>query len=362
MLTILIALVTSLIVTLIATPVFIRMSIKKSMGQFIRHDGPTTHEVKRGTPTMGGVVIILATIVGWAFAAIAEMRMPHASGWLLVGLFAGLGLIGFLDDYIKISKQRSLGLNPKGKLIGQFTVAVLFSVFAIWTPYSSRQQTPASTAISFLSDTSLDLGFFGVIIGALLFILWSNLLISAWSNAVNLTDGLDGLATGISVIVFGAYTIIAIWQSYQSCALGDLVSSACYQVRDPRDLAIFSAALVGACFGFLWWNASPAQIFMGDTGSLALGGAVAGISILSHTEILAVIIGGVFVCEVTSVVIQVICFKLTGKRVFKMAPLHHHFELKGWQEITVVIRFWIIAGLCAGLGVGLFYTHWLLQR
>ncbi len=196
----------------------------------------------------------------------------------------------------------------------------------------------------------------------MLFVLWANFLITAWSNAVNLTDGLDGLATGVSMLSFGAYTIITIWQSNQSCqALLD-PGAGCYEVRDPRDLAIVAAAIVGACFGFLWWNASPAQIFMGDTGSLALGAAFAGLSILSRTEVLAVLLGGLFVIIVMSDVIQIGVFKLTRKRVFKMAPLHHHFELKGWGEVTIVIRFWIIGALLAALGGGAFYAEWLSQQ
>ncbi len=196
-------------------------------------------------------------------------------------------------------------------------------------------------------------------VGLILFVIWANFLITAWSNAVNLTDGLDGLATGVSIIVFGAYVIVCIWQLNQSCQRLAAAGPRCYEVRDPQDLAIVAAAIAGACIGFLWWNASPAKIFMGDTGSLALGGALAGISILSRTEILAAIIGGLFVVIVMSDVIQIGFFKLTGKRVFKMAPLHHHFELSGWGEVTIVIRFWLIAGLFAALGMGVFYAEWV---
>jgi len=198
-----------------------------------------------------------------------------------------------------------------------------------------------------------------VTLGIILFVVWANFLITAWSNAVNLTDGLDGLATGVSLIVFGAYVIVGVWQSNQSCQVLATAGPRCYEARDPRDLAVVAAAITGACFGFLWWNASPAKIFMGDTGSLALGGALAGLSILSRTEILAAIIGGLFVLEVLSDVIQIGFFKLTRRRVFKMAPLHHHFELSGWGEVTIVIRFWIIAGLFVALGVGIFYAEWV---
>jgi phospho-N-acetylmuramoyl-pentapeptide-transferase len=182
-------------------------------------------------------------------------------------------------------------------------------------------------------------------------------MIATTSNAVNLTDGLDGLAAGAATMVFAAYTIMNIWQNNQSCELTP--GPACYEVRDPLDLAVLSAALTGACFGFLWWNASPAKIFMGDTGSLALGGALAGMAILTRTELLLVILGGLFVAQTLSVMLQVGFFKMTGRRVFRMAPLHHHFELKGWDEITVVVRFWILTGTCVAAGLGVFYAEWV---
>lgn len=201
----------------------------------------------------------------------------------------------------------------------------------------------------------------GLLIGLLLFVVWANFLITAWSNAVNLTDGLDGLATGVSLFVFAIYLLVGLWQSNQSCQVLSSVGPRCYETRDPRDIAIVAAAIVGACFGFLWWNASPAKIFMGDTGSLALGGALAAISIMSRTEILAVIIGGLFVLVVVSDVMQIGFFKLTKRRIFKMAPLHHHFELSGWGEVTIVIRFWLIAGLFAAIGMGIFYAEWVVS-
>jgi phospho-N-acetylmuramoyl-pentapeptide-transferase len=221
--------------------------------------------------------------------------------------------------------------------------------------------TPASTAVSFLRDTAIDFAVFAPAVTLILFILWANFLITAWSNAVNLTDGLDGLATGAAVIFFGAYVLVCLWQLNQKCGFTTNVAQ-CYEVRDPRDLAILCAAIAGACVGFLWWNASPAKIFMGDTGSLALGGAIAGITLMTRTELLGVIIGGLFVIVVASSVIQIGYFKLSGgKRVFKMAPLHHHFEMLGWGEVTIVTRFWIIAGLAAGLGMGIFYQEWVSQ-
>ncbi|MFD6176988.1 MULTISPECIES: phospho-N-acetylmuramoyl-pentapeptide-transferase [unclassified Isoptericola] len=346
------------LVALFGTPLFIRFLIHRNYGQFVRQDGPTAHFTKRGTPTMGGVVIIAAALVGVAVSMLVAGRPPSASALLCLYLMTGLGVVGFLDDFTKIRKQRSLGLTPKAKIIGQGFVGISFAVLALQFP-NANARTPASTRISFLRDTNLDLAFAGVTVGLILFVIWANFLITAWSNAVNLTDGLDGLATGVSIIVFGAYVLVCIWQLNQSCQRLAAAGPRCYEVRDPQDLAIVAAAVAGACIGFLWWNASPAKIFMGDTGSLALGGALAGISILSRTEILAAIIGGMFVVIVMSDVIQIGFFKMTGRRVFKMAPLHHHFELSGWGEVTIVIRFWLIAGLFAALGMGVFYAEWV---
>jgi phospho-N-acetylmuramoyl-pentapeptide-transferase len=259
----------------------------------------------------------------------------------------GLGAVGFVDDFIKIFKQRSLGLRAKAKLVGQSVVTIAFAVLVLHFP-NAMGQTPAGDHVSFLYD----IGWLGL--GPVIFVVFAYLFIAGWSNAVNLTDGLDGLATGASVMAFSAYVVIGVWQYGQSC--GASPSSGCYEVRDPLDLAIVAASLMGACFGFLWWNAAPAKIYMGDTGSLALGGAFAGLAICSRTELLAVIIGGLFLIEMFSVIMQVGYFRMSkGKRIFKMAPLHHHFEMLGWPEVNVVIRFWIIAGLCVALGLGVFY-------
>ncbi|OKL47541.1 phospho-N-acetylmuramoyl-pentapeptide-transferase [Boudabousia liubingyangii] len=358
MMAILVALGSSLLISLFGTPFFIKFLVAREYGQFIRQDGPTEHLTKRGTPTMGGVVIIAATVIGTFLGFGFGGHLPSISSGLVMFLFVGLGVIGFIDDFTKISKQRSLGLNPLAKIIGQVLVGTIFALGAALIP-NQYGQTSASMAISVVRDTRLSLAYWGFGIGIVLFLIWVNLLVSAWSNAVNLTDGLDGLATGASMAVFGAYTFISIWQYYQDCARGPAALHACYTTANPLGLAIFCSALVGACFGFLWWNAAPAQIFMGDTGSLALGGAVAAMSIMTHTEFLAIVIGGLFVATVMSDVIQITSFKLTRKRVFKMAPLHHHFELSGWREITIVIRFWLVAGLCAILGVVLFYAEWV---
>jgi phospho-N-acetylmuramoyl-pentapeptide-transferase len=348
----------ALILSLLGTPLLIRYLVRKQYGQFIRQDGPTAHFTKRGTPTMGGVVIILATLLGWGGASLVTGNLPSASAVLVLFLMTGLGIVGFLDDFIKISRQRSLGLRARWKILGQGLVGVAFAVAALQFP-NQNFRTPASTQISFIRDTGLDLAFAGATVGLILFVIWANFLITAWSNAVNLTDGLDGLATGVSLIVFGAYVIVCVWQSNQTCQSILTVGPRCYETRDPLDLAVVAASITGACFGFLWWNASPAKIFMGDTGSLALGGALAGLSILSRTEILAAIVGGLFVLVVLSDVIQIGFFKMTGKRVFKMAPLHHHFELSGWGEVTIVIRFWIIAGLFVAAGIGVYYAEWV---
>ena len=357
MMAVVIASVVSLVVALLGTPMFITYLVKQGYGQFIRDDGPTSHHTKRGTPTMGGAVIIAATVIAYFVAHLATLQTPTASGLLVLFLMVGLGAVGFADDYIKISKQRSLGLKSGEKLLGQTLVGVTFAVLALQFPNEALRR-PASTHISFVRDTALDLAFFTPLVGLILFVLWANLMIAGTSNGVNLTDGLDGLATGASVMVFGAYVVISIWQFNQNCQTNPVAN--CYDVRDPLDLAVVAAAGTGACFGFLWWNASPAKIFMGDTGSLALGGAIAGLAILSRTQLLVVILGGLFVTITLSVIIQVASFKSTGKRVFRMAPLQHHFELLGWQEVTIVIRFWIIAGLFVAIGLAIFYAEWVV--
>ena len=356
---VLIAAAVALVFSLFGTPVYIRFLVKKSFGQFIRDDGPTSHHIKRGTPTMGGTVIISAALTGYTVAHLITWAPPSVSGMLVLFLMSGLGLVGFLDDFIKINKQRSLGLRAGSKLAGQSFVSITFAVLSL--QFANKAfLTPGSTYISFIRDTAVNLAFAGPVIGVLLYVAWSYVMIAGTSNGVNLTDGLDGLATGASVMVFGAYVLIGIWQSNQSCQVLSSAGPQCYDVRDPRDLAVVAACVMGACFGFLWWNASPAKIFMGDTGSLALGGALAGLAITSRTELLLIPLAGLFVLITLSVIIQVGSFKLTGKRVFRMAPLQHHFELVGWGEVTIVIRFWIIAGLFVALGLGVFYAEWVV--
>jgi len=348
---VLVAAAVALFVSLLGTPLAIRLFVRRGYGQLIRDDGPTSHHTKRGTPTMGGAVLILATLSGYVIAKLATLTPPTASGLLVLMLMTGMGVVGFIDDFIKISKQRSLGLRTKAKLAGQTIVAVTFAVLALQF-VDERGNAPASTALSFTRDTVL-------VLGPVLFVIWAYIMIAGMSNGVNLTDGLDGLATGASVMVFGAYVLVGIWQFGQSCEINTAAQFKCYEVRDPLDLAVVAAALMGASFGFLWWNASPARIFMGDTGSLALGGALAGLAITTRTELLLLLLGGLFAIITVSVIIQVAAFKLTGRRVFRMAPLQHHFELVGWHEITIVIRFWIIAGLCVAFGLAVFYAEWV---
>ncbi len=347
---VLVAASVALFISLLGTPQAIRLFRRRGYGQEIREDGPQSHHTKRGTPTMGGAVIILATLAGYGIAHVVLMRGFTASGLLILMVMTGLGIVGFADDYIKIKRQRNLGLSARTKFVGQLLVALAFGLLAVRFR-NSQGYLPGSTELSWVRDIDFSVGTIGFPVLA-----W--LMISAASNAVNLTDGLDGLAAGTSAMVFGAYVIISFWQFGNECGDGGS-AAACYVARDPLDVAIVAAAAMGACFGFLWWNASPAKIFMGDTGSLALGGAFAAMAIVTRTELLLLILGGLFVFETVSVIVQVASFKMTGKRVFKMAPIHHHFELAGWPETTVIIRFWIIGGLTVALGLGLFYAEFL---
>lgn len=367
MIGLLIGAVLGVVMTVVGTPLFIRLLNRRGYGQIIRDDGPTTHATKRGTPTMGGVVIVANFVIvyfltHWIMSLLAlENSGITVSALLLLFLTAGMGLVGFFDDYMKISNQRSLGLTARGKIIGQGAVGIAFAVLALNFP-NKDGLTPASTAISVFRDTSLDLAFFGTVIGAILFVLWSNLITTATTNAVNLTDGLDGLATGAVAMVSVGYVLITLFQTNQSC-YGLTSDGGCYEVRDPLDLALLGSILTGVLMGFLWWNTSPAKIFMGDTGSLALGGALAGFAIFSKTQVLIIVLAGLMVVITASVIIQVGYFKLSGgKRVFLMAPLQHHFELKGWAEVTVVVRFWLIGLAFVVAALALFYTEWVILR
>ena len=339
----------ALIASLIGTPLVIRFFRRRGYGQLIRDDGPQAHFAKRGTPTMGGTAIIGAALLGYLVAAVVQwisgwgdadpqslLDVLSAGGLLSMGVFAGMGAVGFLDDYIKIRRNRSLGLTKTAKFTGQALIAVAFAVGAQYV-------AATSTHLSFIGATSFDFGSF--------FVLWIFVMLAATSNAVNLTDGLDGLAAGTSALIFGAYTVIAFWQFRHPANYPAAV------VLHADALAIAAAAAMGAVLGFLWWNAPPAKVFMGDTGSLAIGGMLAALAVLTETEMLLIILGGLYVVETSSVILQVGSFRLTGRRLFKMAPLHHHFELTGWQEVTVLIRFWIIGGLAVAFGLGLFYAE-----
>jgi phospho-N-acetylmuramoyl-pentapeptide-transferase len=347
--TILVSAGVAMVLALFGTPLAIRIFTRRGYGQEIREEGPSSHLTKRGTPTMGGAVIVVATLIGYICGHELTKDPMTYSGLLVLALMTGLGAVGFIDDFIKIYKQTSLGLRSGAKLAGQAVVGAVFAVEVLRHP-DGFDLTPADAHISFLRDI-------GPAIGVLPFVLLIVLQIAAWSNAVNLTDGLDGLATGAAILVLAAYVLIGIWQEKNDCTA--FLASQCYAIRDPLDLAVVAGTVLGACFGFLWWNAPPAKIFMGDTGSLALGGVLAGLAVCTKTQLLLVILGGLFVIIILSVVIQVGSYKLTGRRVFKMAPLQHHFELLGWAETTIVIRFWLICGLFIAAGLGIFYVAWL---
>ncbi|MEV7007691.1 phospho-N-acetylmuramoyl-pentapeptide-transferase [Streptosporangium sp. NPDC051022] len=352
MMEILIAAAVGLLLSMFGTPLAIRLFSRRGYGQSIREEGPSGHHDKRGTPTMGGTVIVIAALLGFACAHLYSRTLPTVSAVLVLFLMTGLGAVGFLDDFIKIYKQRSLGLRSGAKALGQLVVGAVFAVLVTRFP-NSYLITPAETRLSFLRD-------FGPSIGLIGFTIWVLIMIVGFSNAVNLTDGLDGLASGATGVVLASYVLIGNWQLRNNCTTQ--LGPNCYWVRDPLDLAVVAAAVLGALLGFLWWNAPPAKIFMGDTGSLALGGVIAGLAITTRTQLLLIILAGMCVVITLSVIIQVGSFKMTGKRVFRMAPLQHHFELSGWAETTIVVRFWLIAALCAAAGLGLFYVEWMPKQ
>jgi phospho-N-acetylmuramoyl-pentapeptide-transferase len=347
--------------SLVGTRMAIGWFSRHGFGQPIRDDGPTTHHIKRGTPTMGGLVILLSATAAYLTATIATGERPSASAWLLMLLFFGCGVVGFLDDFIKVYTQNNQGLTSRAKMAGQTLVALVFGVLATQFFADERGVRPASQYISTTHDWGIKLPLVVVLL-----VIW--FIVTATSNGANLTDGADGLLAGASAMIFGAYTLVNVWQNNQRCGSPrpTVVESQCYQVRDPLDLAVFAAAITAACIGFLWWNAKPARIIMGDVGSLAIGGALAGLAIMSRTELLMAVIAGLFVLETLSVLLQTGYFKLTrrltgtGRRIFRIAPIHHHFEHLGWDEVTVVIRFWIIAGIFVATGLGIFYASWLV--
>lgn len=342
MIRILVAAAVAFVLVLVLTPVAIRILTTKKIGQFVREDGPQAHFVKRGTPTMGGLVIIGGAIAGFFAAHLVPGLSPvTTSGLLAVGTILAMGLLGFADDYLKVNRRRSLGLSKTAKLLGQALIAMAFVALA--------PQTQAAREVSFVRPLGVGLGA--------LFVVWIFVIIAATANGTNLADGLDGLCCGSGAMVMGAYVIIAFWQVRHPCF--PEVSAGCYHAPHSLDLAMVAAAMLGASAGFLWWNAAPAKIFMGDTGSLALGGGMAALAILTNTQLLLIVLGGLFVVEVSSVVLQVISYRLFGRRLFLMAPIHHHFELAGWPEFTVIVRFWVLAALSIAFGLGLFYAEFI---
>ena len=309
-------------VAVLTTPFLIRWLLKNNIGQQIREDGPQVHIV----------------VIGFLAAHVIPGVEWSRSGVLVLWAIIGAAGIGFADDWIKVRHRRSLGLNKRAKFASQMALGVTFSLLAVYWAH-------ASTTLSFTRYNSI-----GLHMGTAVWVVWGTLIIVASANAVNLTDGLDGLAAGSATFCFACLAIIGYWQ-YRHFPI--------YHVGDALDLALASVALAGACLGFLWWNAAPAKIFMGDTGSLSLGSGLAALCLLMNLDLLLIIIGGLFVIETLSVVIQVISFRVFHRRVFLMAPIHHHFELRGWPETTVIVRFWILAGLFAALGLGIFYGDFL---
>jgi phospho-N-acetylmuramoyl-pentapeptide-transferase len=348
---ILVAGAVGLAVTLLGTPAAIRAFTVWGWGQRIREDGPHTHLEKMGTPTMGGVVIILGGLLSYIAARFTAGGMTPAGVTLLLAA-VGFGTVGFVDDFLKVHRRRSLGMTKTQKFLGTALISVAFAVLV--AHYSGH--TGTSTNLSFIRDTGFRLGAF--------FIVWCFLVLTASSHAVNLTDGVDGLAAGSSILVLSAYTFIAFWQFRHPCTGAAVIDArGCYDVnaRAMLDAAIVAAGMMGAVTGFLWWNAAPARIFMGDTGALALGGLFGALAITTNTQLLLVILGGLFVIETMSVILQVISFRGFHRRIFRMSPIHHHFEVAGWPEDTVIVRFWIIAGLCVAVGLGLYYADFIAR-
>jgi len=337
MIRLLITIGVGVIASLLGTRFLVGWLTTHRIGQPIQEDGPEGHKTKAGTPTMGGAAIVAGAVIAYIVGDFYK-GIYTRTGLIVMAAVLGAGLVGLLDDWIKISRERNLGLNKRAKFGGLMTVAIMFPVLLL-------NLTDVSTELSFtrVGSTGIDLGPIG-------WTIWAALLILATSNAVNLTDGLDGLAAGSSIFAFSAFLAMAFWAFRNDDV---------YKIDHALDLAVIAGALMASCAGFLWFNAAPAQIFMGDTGSLALGTGMAALALTTNTHLLLPIIGGLYVIETTSVIAQVAAFRTTGKRVFRMAPIHHHFELKGWPETWVVIRFWMLAGALTALGLGLFYADFI---
>jgi phospho-N-acetylmuramoyl-pentapeptide-transferase len=334
------AVVIAMVAAALLFPLWIRLLRVRNIGQQVRADGPQGHLVKQGTPTMGGVLILLVVTATFFL----EGRTSRLS-LLALAAMLGCGLLGFVDDWSKVSHERSLGLRPRAKLMWQGVIAVTFGLLVVnWGGLATWIQIP-------LTDEKLQLGVLTTIVpigGMAIVVPWLYLgfvfvMVAGMSNAVNLTDGLDGLAAGTVTIVTLAFAAIAFRQNALPSAL-------------------LAAAVAGACIGFLWYNSYPADIFMGDTGSLGLGALIAALAVITKTELLLLVIGGIYVAETLSVILQVASFKLTHKRIFRMAPIHHHFEMLGWSETKVMVRFWIITGILAGLGFAMYFVGTVVAR
>jgi phospho-N-acetylmuramoyl-pentapeptide-transferase len=322
----------------LGTPLLIGWLRRNRVGQQIRADGPHMHQAKAGTPTMGGVAIVGAAVAGYLLGHAAARVAFTRAGILVVLVTLAAGAIGAVDDWIKVHHRRSLGLNKRGKFGALLVVAVGYSL-------ASVHWSGVDTHLSFTQWNSL-----GIDLGAAWWVIWATLVVVGTANAVNLTDGLDGLAAGSATFCYAILAIIGYWQ-FRHFSI--------YRVPAALDLALVAVALAGACLGFLWWNAAPARIFMGDTGSLAIGTGLAALCLQMNLQLLLPVLGGLFVIVTLSVVIQVIAYWVFHRRVFLMAPLHHHFELMGWPETTVIVRFWILGGVFAALGLGVFYANFL---
>jgi len=331
----------AILVSVFGTPILLRWLTHRRIGQQIREDGPALHARKAGTPTMGGIAMLVAIVAGYLLGHIGTNTSFSVAGALVVGAVVLAGGIGLLDDWLKVRRRRSLGLNKRAKFALQVTLGVGFALAAATAGH-------ASTTMSF---TRYNVP--GIHLGTALWVAWAVFVIVAMTNAVNLTDGLDGLAAGSSAFNATCFALIGYWE-FRHFSI--------YAVKPALDLALVAISLGGACLGFLWWNAAPARIFMGDTGALAIGTGLACLALELNVQLLLPIMGGLFVIETLSVVIQVVSFRAFRTRVFRMAPLHHHFELLGWPETTVIVRFWIIAALCTALGLGIFYADFLGVR
>jgi phospho-N-acetylmuramoyl-pentapeptide-transferase len=350
---ILVASAVSLVCSLIGTPLAIRAFRRQGLGQLIQIDLPDSHQTKRGTPTMGGAVIIIGAVTAYVVVHLVSRERASVTpgGLLVVITMVATGVVGFLDDFLKIRNQRSLGLTKTAKFVGQ-------AICALGLGLGAWYWADAFRGISFIRP------IYGTQLPLIIFLIWVFLLVSATSNGVNLTDGMDGLASGTTVLVASAYVVIAFWQFRHLCSALPLDSAGCYRfspTASPQDLAIVSAAIMGGVAGFLWWNAPPARIFMGDTGSLSLGGTLAALALFTNTQLLLVVLGGLYVVETLSVIVQIASFHFLHRRVFRMAPIHLHFELSEWPEFTVIVRFWILGGLAVAFGLGLFYAEFLAQ-